>query len=78
MCSSDLQVPPGGTIESSVRINFEGPFQNTRNQSFAMTGANGAKGTIELIPGSVFNMLEVNYRFEGAPPRQGDFLVVKK
>lgn len=73
-----FQVPPRGTTESSLRINFEGPFQNTRNQSFPMTGANGAKGNIELLPGSVFNMLEVNYKFEGDQARQGDFLVVKK
>ena len=73
-----FQVPPGGVIEPSMRINFEGPFQNTRNQSFPMTAANGAKGTLELVPGSVFNMLQVNYKFEGSQARQGDFLVVKK
>ncbi len=73
-----FQVPPGGVIDSSMRFTFEGPFQQTRNQSFPLVTSTGAKGTIELTPTSVFNMLQVAYKIEANPPRQGDFLVVKK
>lgn len=73
-----FQVPPGGVIDASMRFTFEGPFQQTRNQSFPLVTNTGARGTLELTPTSVFNMLQVAYKIEGNPPRQGDFLVVKK
>jgi hypothetical protein len=73
-----FQVPPGGVVDSSMRFTFEGPFQNARNQSFPFVTSTGGKGTLELSPTSVFNMLQVAYKIEANPPRVGDFLVVKK
>jgi hypothetical protein len=73
-----FQVPPGGVIDPSLRFTFEGPFQPSRNQSFPLVTGTGVKGTVELTPTSVFNMLQVAYQIETNPPRQGDFLVVKK
>jgi len=73
-----FQVPPGGVIEQSLRFTFEGPFQKTRNQSFPLVTSAGAKGVVELIPSSVFNLLAVTYKIDTTPARQGDFLVVKK
>ncbi len=73
-----FQVPPGGVVDSSMRFTFEGPFQNARSQSFPFITSTGASGTVELSPTSVFNMLQVAYKFEANPPRVGDFLVVKK
>ncbi|MSV36303.1 MAG: hypothetical protein EXQ47_12005 [Bryobacterales bacterium] len=73
-----FQVPPGGVVDPSMRFTFEGPFQQSRNQSFPLLTSTGAKGTVELTPTTVFNMLQVAYKIETNPPRQGDFLVVKK
>ena len=66
--------------EPAVRFDFEGPFQSTRNQSFPLVTGNGAKGTVELIPGSVYNMIQVRFTTEDKPEtvRQADFLAIKK
>jgi hypothetical protein len=66
--------------EPTVRFDFEGPFQSSRNQSFALVTSNGAKGTMELIPGTVFNLIEVHFSTEDKPNtiRQGNFLLIKK
>ena len=45
-----------------------------------MTTSGGAKGTLELIPGPAFNLLEVNFSTDEKPGtvRQANFLLVKK
>jgi hypothetical protein len=47
---------------------------------FNLVTSDGAKGTIELIPGSAFNLLEVNFQTEPKPGkvRQADVVLVKK
>jgi hypothetical protein len=42
--------------------------------------SDGANGTIELIPGSAFNLLEVNFTTDPRPGkvRQGNVVLVKK
>jgi hypothetical protein len=44
-----------------------------------MTG-DGTPGTIELIPGPAFNLLEVNFQTDPQPNkiRLGNFILVKK
>lgn len=67
-----------------VRFDFAGPFQSTRNQSFPLTTGDGSKGTVELIPGGAFNLLQVRFSIAAKPGdtpatiRQADFLLIKK
>lgn len=63
-----------------VRFDFSGEFKNTRNQTFTLQTSDGAKGTVELIPGPAFNLLEINFHAEATPGKigQANFLMVKK
>lgn len=73
-------LPAGSPGDPVVRFDFSGDFQNTRNQVFNLVTSDGAKGTIELIPGPAFNLLEVNFQTDPKPGkvRQGNFVLVKK
>jgi hypothetical protein len=75
-----FKLPPGNTGKPDVQFDFEGTFQNSREQTFAVTTNGGAKGTLELIPGPAFNLLEVNFSTDEEPGavRQANFLLVKK
>jgi len=75
-----FKIAPGSKDDPVLRFDFSGDFKNTRNQVFALETSDGAKGTIELIPGSAFNLLEVNFQTEPRPGkvRQGNVLLVKK
>ncbi len=75
-----FKLPPGNTGDPVLRFDFAGDFQPTRNQVFNLVTTDGAKGTIELIPGSAFNLLEVNFQTESRPGkiRQADIVLVKK
>jgi len=63
-----------------LRFDFSGDFRNTRNQVFNVETSDGIKGTIELIPGPAFNLLEINFQIEPKPGKvqQGNMLLVKK
>lgn len=63
-----------------VRFTFSGEFKYTRVQTFPLQTADGVKGTIELIPGPAFNLLEVNFTMDPAPGRvrQANFVLLKK
>lgn len=63
-----------------IRFDFSGEFQKTRNQIFHLQTSDGAKGTVELIPGPAFNLLEIDFQTESKSGkiRQGNFLLVKK
>ena len=83
--SARFKLPPGNTGDpvvqvNTVQFNFEGEFQSSRNQTFAVTTNDGTKGTLELIPGPAFNLLEVNFSTDEKPGsvRQANFLLVKK
>jgi hypothetical protein len=78
--SARFKLPPGNTGDPVVRLNFEGAFQNSRDQTFTVTASDGTKGTLELIPGPAFNLLEVNFSTDEKPGavRQANFLLVKK
>jgi hypothetical protein len=75
-----FKVPPGGAVDPVFSFTFSGPFQSTRNQSFPLITQDGTKGTVELIPGPAFNLLEVNVQTEAKEGRiqQADVVVVKK
>ncbi len=68
------------TGDPILRFDFSGNFQSTQRQVFNLVTTDGAKGTIELIPGPAFNLLEVNFQTEAKPGkiRQADVLLVKK
>ena len=71
---------PGEAGNPEVQFNFEGGFENSREQTFAVTTNGGAKGTLQLIPGPAFNLLEVNFSIDEkqGTVRQANFLLVKK
>jgi hypothetical protein len=75
-----FKLPPGSTGDPVLRFDFSGDFQPSRRQVFNLVTAEGAKGTIELIPGPAFNLLEVNFQTEPKPGkvRQADVVLVKK
>ena len=69
-----------GAADPVVQFNFEGNLTANRNQLFNLRTGEGVAGTIELIPGPAFNLLEVNFQTEMRPNRirSGNFLLVKK
>ncbi len=75
-----FRLPAGSSDNPVVRFDFAGAFGSTRTQKFAVTTANGATGTLDLIPGPAFNLLEVNFNTGDQPGmiRQGNFLLIKK
>jgi hypothetical protein len=75
-----FKLPFGSSGDPILRFDFTGSFQNARTQSFSLQTSDGAKGTIELIPGTAFNLIEVNFTTEARPGkvRQANFLLVKK
>jgi hypothetical protein len=75
-----FRLPAGSADNPVVRFDFAGAFGGTRAQRFSITNASGATGTLELIPGPAFNLLEVNFNTGDKPGmiRQGNFLLIKK
>jgi len=75
-----FKLPSGSTGDPILRFDFAGSFQNARGQSFSLETSDGAKGTIELIPGPAFNLIEVNFTTEARPGKvqKANFLLVKK
>ncbi len=75
-----FKLPPGSTGDPAVKFDFSGEFKSSRNQVFNLTTSDGAKGTIELIPGPAFNLLEVNFQTEVRPGkvRQANVVLLKK
>lgn len=71
---------PQGRNDPVVRLSFEGDLASTFTQKFTLATSDGTTGTIELIPGPAFNLLEVN--FLAAPQtnkiRAANFILVKK
>jgi len=67
-------------ITPDLQLTFAGDLRATRNQIFNAETSDGAKGTLELIPGNAYNLLEVNFQTEPKPGklRLVNFVVVKK
>jgi hypothetical protein len=72
--------PPGSAIDPVVRFDFQGDFSGTAMQKFTLVTTDGAQGTLELIPGPAFNLLEVNFQTEPKVNkiRAANFILVKK
>ena len=51
-----------GVTDPVVQFTFEGDFAATPTQKFTLTTSDGTPGSIELIPGPAFNLLEVNFQ----------------
>jgi hypothetical protein len=75
-----FKLPPGAAGDPILRFDFSGNFQPTQRQVFNLVTTDGAKGTLELIPGPAFNLLEVNFQTEAKAGkiRQADVVLVKK
>lgn len=71
-----FRVPPGVTLDPIVEFTFEGDYQAARTQSFPFVTSDGAKGTLELIPATTFNLLEISFVTDtpagGAPANSKD------
>jgi hypothetical protein len=66
--------------DPSVNFTFVGPMQAEREQSFPLETAEGVKGQVQLIPTSVFNLLEVRFTLENAAGKvsESDVVLIKK
>jgi len=75
-----FKLPPGSKDDPVLRFTFAGDFTATRIQTFPLETGDDVKGTIDLIPGGPFNVLEVNFNTEVKPGKihQGDVLMVKQ
>lgn len=75
-----FKLPAGGATDSLVRFDFQGDFANAALQRFPVVTSEGTAGTIELIPGPAFNLLEINFLTDPRPGKinVGNFILVKK
>jgi hypothetical protein len=75
-----FKLPAGSPGDPNVRFDFKGDFKNTRAQTFALETSDGSQGTIDLIPGPAFNLLEVNVQIAANPGkiRQANAVLIKK
>ena len=75
-----FRLPPGGANDPSIKFTFEGDITATPTQKFTLMTSEGTPGTIELIPGPAFNLLEVNFQTDPQANkiRTGNFILVKK
>jgi hypothetical protein len=71
---------PGGVKDPSIRFTFNGDIAATPTQKFTLMTSDGTPGTIELIPGPAFNLLEVNFQTDprANKVRAGNFILLKK
>ncbi|MGD1093349.1 MAG: hypothetical protein ABSB35_15335 [Bryobacteraceae bacterium] len=75
-----FKLPAGGQGDRELRFGFSGDFKNTLQQVFNLITTDGTKGTMELTPGSAFNLLAVKIQTEPKPGKvqQADFVLLKK
>jgi hypothetical protein len=66
--------------EQSLRFVFEGDLRDGRNQLFNLQTSEGAKGTIELIPGNAPNLLEMTFQTQpqDGEAQVGNMILVKR
>ena len=71
---------PGSASGIPLRFAFEGDLTATPTQRFKLMTSDGTSGTLELIPGPAFNLLEVNFLTDPRANaiRAGNFILVKK
>jgi hypothetical protein len=73
-------LPPGSNGDPVLRFEFGGEFKSTVRQSFPLETSDGATGTIDLIPGTAFNLIEINIQIAAKPGkvRQANVVLIKK
>jgi hypothetical protein len=73
-------LPAGSSANPAVQLTFSGALTANRTQTFDVRTSDGVTGTIELIPGPAFNLLEINFQLALLPNRvrHGNFLLLKK
>lgn len=78
--SGRFHVPAGGKVDPVVRFDFSGPLTSARTQTLQLLTADAAKGTIDLIPGGAFNLLEINFHTDAKAGKiqQGNMVLLKK
>jgi hypothetical protein len=78
--SARFILPAGTSGDPVLKLDFQGLVQQTRNQVFPLRTAEGVGGTIELIPGTAFNLLEVNLQIEPTDNkvRSTNFVLLKR
>ncbi len=69
-----------GAGDPVLRFEFSGDFKPTLKQSFKLTTAEGASGTMDLTPGVAFNELEVSFSTDARTGKvnQGDMILLKQ
>ena len=75
-----FKLPAGSNENPEIRLTFAGDTKSSRIQKLDLMTSDGAKGAIQLIPGTAFNLLEVNFLTEPQPGKihMGNFVLVKK
>jgi len=70
----------GSSQTPSVTLTFQGSVQDSKTQTFPLQTSDGSAGTIELIPGSAINLLEVTVQIEAKPGKlsSANFILVKR
>jgi hypothetical protein len=78
--SARYKLPSGSPGDPLVRFEFSGKPGPARTQKFDLETSDGARGTIELIPGPAINLLEINYQIEPRPNkiRQSNVVLLRK
>ena len=77
---SRFKLPPGSLVDPLIRFDFVGDLGATPTQRFPLVTSGDLKGTVELIPGPAFNLLEVNFKTDPSSNKitSGNFILVKK
>jgi len=72
--------PASGAESGLLQFGFSGEVRSASIQTFSLQTKNGDRGTIELIPGSAPNMLEVNFHVQRSDGKtqSGNMILVKK
>ena len=75
-----FRLPTGFQADPLLRFDFSGPIQATRVQTFPLVTSDNAKGSVSLIPGPAFNLIEINFKADPASGkiRQGNFILLNK
>ncbi len=75
-----FSLPPGSKSDPVLRFDMIGPITSSRTQKLTLETTEGAKGTIELIPGGAFNLLEINFHIDPKAGKvdQADMVLLKK
>ena len=80
LLSVRFRITAGSGDDPTLIMTFRGDLTSNRNQVVEVETSDGARGTLDLIPGPVTSQLEVNFVTESLPNklRSGNFLLERK